>query len=172
MANNSPYLQDTLIVGVDLYGNDGKDDAILTVSRQIMGSIVLVKTFKGDEAIDIYNRLIDKERLDDVIKQAEIEAEEEHKLIMEKVAAKKENSKLDDMFMPKSEPDPFFRGIMTERAADALIDICLHKDIAKHDSQIRKEDLFPELAAQKFCLDYEDGELRLSVRKEDLEHGN
>lgn len=156
MASNTTYLQDTLIVGVDLYGNEGKDDAIVTISRQIMGSIVLVKTFRGDEAIDIYNKLIDKERLDEVVRQAAIELEEEHKLIMETVEAKKENPKLDELFMPKNEPDTFFRGIITERAADALMDICLRKDIAKHDSQIRKEDLFPGLYAKKFCLDWDD----------------
>ena len=149
MASNSPYLQDTLIVGIDLYGDDGKDDAILTISRQIMGSIVLVKTFRGDEAIDIYNKLIDKERLDEVVKQAEIELEEEHKLIMETVEAKKENHKLDELFMPKNEPDSFFRGIMTERAVDALMDLAIHKDAEKHDSEIRKEDLFPGLYAKK-----------------------
>lgn len=143
MASNIPYLQDTLMVGVDLYGNDGKDDAVLTVSRQIMGSIVLVKTFRGDEAIDIYNKLIDKERLDEVVKQAEIELEEEHAIVMEKVAAKKE-------------PDPFFRGIMTERAADALMDLAIRKDAEKLTSQIRKEDLFPGLYAKKFCLDWDD----------------
>lgn len=156
MASNIPYLQDTLMIGVDLYGNNGKDDAILTVSRQIMGSIVLVKTFRGDEAIDIYNKLIDKERLDEVVRQAEIELEEEHKLIMETVEAKKENPKLDELFMPKNEPDPFFRGIMTERAADALMDSCIRKDAEKLTSQIRKEDLFPGLYAKKFCLDWDD----------------
>lgn len=153
MASNIPYLQDTLMIGVDLYGNNGKDDAILTVSRQIMGSIVLVKTFRGDEAIDIYNKLIDKERLDEVVRQAEIELEEEHKLIMETVEAKKENPKLDELFMPKNEPDPFFRGIMTERAADALMDLAIRKDVEKHDQKIRECDLFPELSARKICLE-------------------
>lgn len=159
MASNIPYLQDTLMIGVDLYGDDGKDDAVLTVSRQIMGSIVLVKTFRGDEAIDIYNKLIDKERLDEVVKQAEIELEEEHAIVMEKVAAKKE-------------PDPFFRGIMTERAADALMDLAIRKDVEKHDQKIRECDLFPELSARKICLEPAIMSAVDEDKKEDLKNGD
>ena len=53
---NSLEVNECLLVSVDF--TKGEDTGVLIVGRQKNGKVDIVKTFQGQEAIDIYKKLI------------------------------------------------------------------------------------------------------------------
>lgn len=53
-------VNESLIIGVDL--SDDKDAGVLIVGRQKNGEVTIVNAFQGQEAADIYRKLITVEK--------------------------------------------------------------------------------------------------------------
>lgn len=56
-------VNESLLVGVDFA--NGEDVGVLLVGRQENGVVKIINAFQGQEAIDIYKKLIDVEKKED-----------------------------------------------------------------------------------------------------------